>query len=49
MAAFLARIAAVNRALNAIVAMRDADALMAEARAADDAPRRAGCMGCRWR
>ena len=34
----LARIAEVNPALNAIVSLRDPDALMAEARAADDAP-----------
>jgi amidase len=39
MAAFLARIAAVNPALNAVVSLRDADVLMAEARAADDVPR----------
>ena len=35
MAAFLGRIAAVNGAVNAVVSLRDADALMAEARAAD--------------
>jgi len=35
MAAYLDRIAAVNPRLNAIVAMRDPDVLMAEARAAD--------------
>lgn len=35
MAAYLDRIAAVNPAINAIVALRDPDALMAEARAAD--------------
>ena len=34
MAAYLARIAAVNPAVNAIVSLRDPDALMAEARAA---------------
>ncbi|THD84575.1 amidase [Aliigemmobacter aestuarii] len=39
MAAFLDRIGAVNGAVNAIVSLRDADRLMAEARAADDAPR----------
>jgi amidase len=39
MAATLDRIAAVNPLLNAIVALRDADTLMAEARAADDAAR----------
>ena len=39
MAAHLARIAAVNPAINAVVSLRDPDALMAEARAADDAPR----------
>jgi amidase len=38
MEAYLARIAALNPALNAIVSMRDPEALMAEARAADDAP-----------
>jgi amidase len=38
MAACLARIAAVNPALNAVVALRDTDALMAEARAADAVP-----------
>jgi len=37
MAAFLARVAAVNPAVNAIVSLRDGDALMAEARALDDA------------
>lgn len=37
MQAFLARIARVNPALNAIVAMRDPDELLAEAKAADDA------------
>ena len=36
MAAWLARVAAVNPALNAIVSLRDPDALMAEARALDD-------------
>ena len=35
MAATLARIAAVNGAVNAIVSLRDAEALMAEARALD--------------
>jgi amidase len=40
MAAYLERIAAVNGAVNAVVSLRDPDALMAEARAADDtAPR----------
>jgi amidase len=38
MAAFLARIAAVNSAINAVVSQRDPHLLMAEARAADDAP-----------
>lgn len=38
MQACLARIAAVNPAVNAIVSLRDGDALMQEARAADDAP-----------
>jgi amidase len=37
MAAHLDRIQAVNPAVNAIVSLRDRDALMAEARAADDA------------
>ena len=37
MASYLARIAAVNPGLNAIVSLRDPDDLMAEARAADDA------------
>ena len=37
MAAFLARIAAVNPGVNAIVALRDPNDLMTEARAADDA------------
>jgi amidase len=37
MAAFLTRITRVNPAVNAIVSLRDADDLMAEARAADDA------------
>ncbi len=38
MAAHLDRIAAVNGAVNAVISLRDPDALMAEARAADDAP-----------
>ncbi|MEI6798914.1 MAG: amidase [Pseudomonadota bacterium] len=37
MAAYLARIAAVNPGLNALVSLRDPDELMAEARVADDA------------
>lgn len=37
MAAFLRRVAAVNGAVNALVALRDPEALMAEARARDDA------------
>ncbi|MBL4927420.1 amidase [Fuscibacter oryzae] len=37
MAAHLDRIAAVNGAVNAVVSLRDRDALMTEARAADDA------------
>lgn len=37
MAAYLSRIAAVNGAINAVVSLRDADDLMAEARVADDA------------
>ncbi|KEJ97781.1 amidase [Pseudosulfitobacter pseudonitzschiae] len=39
MQATLARIDAVNGAVNAVVSLRDADDLMAEARAADAAPR----------
>ncbi|MDF1727856.1 MAG: amidase [Sulfitobacter sp.] len=39
MGATLERIAETNGAVNAIVSLRDADALMAEARAADSAPR----------
>jgi len=39
MEATLARIEAVNRQVNAIVSLRSADALMAEARAADAVPR----------
>ncbi|MDT8856722.1 amidase [Paracoccaceae bacterium Fryx2] len=39
MAAYLARIAAVNPVINAVVALRDEGELMAEARAADAAPR----------
>jgi amidase len=38
MAAYLDRIAAVNGAVNAVVSLRDRDDLMAQARAADDAP-----------
>jgi amidase len=45
MAAFLDRIATVNPGLNAIVSLRDPAALMAEARAADDAPRRGWLHG----
>ena len=45
MAAFLARIAAHNPGLNAIVGLRDPDALMAEARAADDAAPRGWLHG----
>ena len=45
MAAHLARIAATNEALAAVVSLRDADALMAEARAADDAPRKGWLHG----
>jgi amidase len=37
MAAYLARIAAINPGLNAIVSLRDDEVLMAEARVADDA------------
>ncbi|MBL8561453.1 MAG: amidase [Gemmobacter sp.] len=45
MAAHLARIAAVNGAVNAVVSLRDQDVLMAEARAADAAPRRGWLHG----
>ena len=38
MAAHLARIAAVNPSINAVISLRDADVLMAEAIKADDAP-----------
>lgn len=45
MQATLARIDAVNPALNAIVALRNADDLMAEARAMDEGPRRGALHG----
>jgi amidase len=45
MAATLARIGAVNPAVNAIVSLRDGDAMMAEAVAADDAPRKGWLHG----
>lgn len=45
MAAFLARIDAVNPAVNAIVSLRDAEDLMAEARAADAAEVRGALHG----
>lgn len=45
MAAHLSRIDTVNPAINAIVSLRDPDALMAEARAADDAPRKGWLHG----
>jgi amidase len=45
MAATLARVAAVNPGVNAIVSLRDGDVLMAEARAADDGPRRGWLHG----
>ncbi len=45
MQATLARINEVNGALNAIVALRDGDDLMAEARAIDNAPRRGPLHG----
>jgi amidase len=38
MAAWLSQVAAVNSTVNAIISMRDPDALMAEARALDDTP-----------
>ncbi|QFT59817.1 Acylamidase [Sulfitobacter sp. THAF37] len=45
MEATLARIAEVNGRVNAVVALRDADSLMAEARAADAAPRKGWLHG----
>ena len=45
MRATLARIAARNPAVNAIVSLRDEDALLAEARAADAAPRKGWLHG----
>ena len=45
MQATLARIEAVNGSVNAIVSLRDADSLMAEARSADDAPRKGWLHG----
>lgn len=45
MAATLARIAAVNPAVNAIVSLRDGDMLMAEARAAERGPRKGWLQG----
>ncbi len=45
MEAFLDRIEAVNPAINAVVALRDRDGLMAEARAAQAAPRRGWLHG----
>jgi amidase len=45
MAATLARIAARNPGLNAVVSLRDPEALMAEARALDDAPPRGWLHG----
>ena len=45
MAACLDRIASRNPAVNAIVSLRDPDMLMAEARAADDAPHRGWLHG----
>jgi amidase len=45
MQATLARINAVNGKVNAIVSLRDADELMQEARAADDAPRKGWLHG----
>ncbi len=45
MAAYLARLAAANGAINAIVSPRDPDALMAEARVLDDAPPRGWLHG----
>ena len=45
MQATLARIDAVNGAVNAVVSLRDADELLAEARAADSAPRKGWLHG----
>jgi len=45
MAAFLGQIAALNPEINAVVSLRDPDLLLAEARAADDAPRRGWLHG----
>ena len=45
MQATLARIEAVNGTVNAVVSLRDADDLMAEARAADAAPRKGWLHG----
>lgn len=45
MAAYLERLPSVNGAIDAIVSPRDPDTLMAEARAADDAPRRGWLHG----
>ena len=45
MAAHLDRIEAVNGAVNAVISLRDREALMAEARAADDAPRQGWLHG----
>jgi len=45
MAATLRRIGAVNGAVNAVVSLRDPDVLMAEARAADEAPRKGWLHG----
>lgn len=45
MDATLARIAAVNGTVNAVVSLRDADVLMAQARAADAAPRKGWLHG----
>lgn len=45
MAAHLDRIAEVNGAVNAVVSLRERDVLMAEARAADDAPARGWLHG----
>ena len=45
MTATLARIEAVNGAVNAIVSLRDADALMAQARATDEGPKQGWLHG----
>jgi amidase len=45
MAAWLAQVGSVNREVNAVVSLRDPEALMAEARALDDVPPTGGLHG----